>query len=280
MKKFTKIISIALALVMLFALTSCATDTADTTAAATDTKADTTPDTGDKTPDTDPVDVKGVYMGTYEKASAMGGTVAYSFAVELKADGYVFESSFIMGGTTYVRTETGAYTVDGEKITFTPAKADTNGEAEATLPAAAEGTIKDGKINVAFKLSMMASAPQDVELKYVAYPEAVGSYAGVFEKAAAMGTVLYSFDLELDPDLTYEFSSSFTMAGTSMTLTEKGTYKIDGEKISFTATETNGEAIATPVTFEGTIKDGTIKAEFQLSTMASARQEVEIKRGK
>ena len=276
-----KLIALLLAFVMLLSLVACGGNSNDPTVAPTDAPTGpastdpTDPAPSDPDPaDPAPVDVTGTYKGAYEKA-AMGSSVVYTYSIVLFDDmSYLFTSSFSMMGTDVVRLENGSYAVDGSKITFTVQAVD--GEIVAD-PTTTEGTIADGTIKAAFLLSSMASAAQEIEAKLVdpALEAAIGTYAGSYEKVAMGSTVVYNFAIVLFDDMSYLFTSAFSMMGEDVVRLENGSFALDGEKITFTVQAVDGEAVAEPTTAEGTLIDGTIKAAFLLSSMASAAQEIE-----
>ena len=68
-------------------------------------------------------------------------------------------------------------------------------------------------------------------------------------RAAAM-----TMSLELKADGTFSVTGQFGPEA----MTAAGTYKVDGEKITVTTTEEDGEAKEEPETFVGTLKDGRV----------------------
>ena len=96
----------------------------------------------------------GEYSATYEKVSAMAGTVIYSYVATIGEDGsFAYSVTFPMGDTVYegVSAE-GTYTLDGNKFTFTDS----------------EGNVTEGKLtenntlSIALKASAMATTPYEV----------------------------------------------------------------------------------------------------------------------
>ena len=118
-------------------------------------------------------------------------------------------------------------------------------------------------------------APSDPDPVDPAPVDVTGTYRGTYEKAAMGSSVVYTYSIVLFDDMSYLFTSSFSMMGTDMVRLENGSYAVDGSKITFTVQAVDGEIVAEPTTAEGTIADGTIKAAFLLSSMASAAQEIE-----
>ena len=279
-----KLIALLLVFVILLSLAACGSNSNDPTVAPTDAPTEPAPtDPTDPAPtdpdpvDPAPVDVTGTYKGTYEKA-AMGSTVVYTYHIVLTDDmSYSFCSAFSMMGEAVSRVEVGSYAVDGGKITFTAQTVDGEPVAE---PTTAEGTIADGTIKAALFLSAMASAAQEIEAKLVdpALEAAIGTYSGAYEKSAMGSTVEYSYSIVLNGDMSYTFTSAFSMMGEDVVRVENGSFALDGNKITFTAQTVDGEAVAEAAAVEGTIADGTIKAAFFLSAMASAAQEIEATR--
>lgn len=106
----------------------------------------------------------------------------------------------------------------------------------------------------------------------------LGTYVGTYEKVSPMaGTVNYNYEIALSYGMEYSFASSFSMMGSTYTITENGTFAIDGTKISFTATTKDGAAVENPVAVDGTIENKEITAAFKLSMMASEAQTVTAK---
>lgn len=106
----------------------------------------------------------------------------------------------------------------------------------------------------------------------------LGTYVGTYEKVSPMaGTVNYNYEITLSYGMEYSFTSSFSMMGATYTITENGTFAIDGTKISFTATTKDGAAVENPVAVDGTIENKEITAAFKLSMMASEAQTVTAK---
>ncbi len=182
----------------------------------------------------------GTYIGEFLKESAMAGNVLYSYELEL-GYGYVytFESSFAMGGTTYTWTETGHFTVDGTKITFTS-------DAEGATPA--EGTIADKKITAAFRLSQMGATPQEITAEFAPYADVAGQYSNFISK---MGTNFYTF-LTLKGNGVYTYEA---YAEGEKTCSDEGTFTVDGTKITLTS---NAEGAAP---MEATVENYTISGE-------------------
>lgn len=114
--------------------------------------------------------------------------------------------------------------------------------------------------------------------KAIKYEEYLGEYVGTYEKVSPMaGTVNYSYELVLNYGMEYSFASSFSMMGEIFTITESGSFAIDGTKITFTATTKDGKTVEEPVAVEGTVENKQITAAFKLSMMASEAQTVTAK---
>lgn len=205
-------------------------------------------------------DILGTYMGQYEKVSAMAGTVLYSYELSLGYGlEYTFSSSFAMGGDTYVRTEIGNFAVNGTEISFTAKVVD--GEAVENA-AAAVGSIVDGTIKAAFKLSKMASDPQEVEAKLAVYADYAGTYAGLYTKAMGPMVLSYNTVLKLDAFGGYQFSTIST-DDESVDYTEEGTYTAADGVITFLSNAEGAAAV------EATLTDYVINAKFPISSMVS-----------
>ena len=204
-------------------------------------------------------DIQGVYLGEYEKVSAMAGTVLYSYELTLgNGMEYTFSSSFSMMGNVFTRTEIGSFAVDGQKISFTALSVD--GEAVET-PAAVDGTIVDKTIKAAFKLSMMASEAQEIEARLGVYAEQAGVYAGLYEKQMGPMTLSYLTKLELDAFGGYKFSTASSSAPETVDYTEEGTYTVADGKFTFQSSAEGAAAV------EGTLANYVMQAKFPISQM-------------
>ena len=205
-------------------------------------------------------DIQGVYLGEYEKVSAMAGTVLYSYELVL-GNGleYTFSSSFSMMGSSFTRTETGTFAVDGQKITFTALSVD--GEAVET-PAAVEGTITDKTVKAPFKLSTMASEAQEVEARLGIYADQAGTYTGLYEKAMGPMVLSYLAELELDAFGGYKFATYSTSAPETADYTEEGTYTIGADgKFTFQSSVEGAAAM------EATLANYVLAAKFPITQM-------------
>ena len=215
-------------------------------------------------------DIQGTYLGEYEKVSAMAGNVLYSYELTL-GNGleYTFSSSFAMMGSTYTRTETGTFAIDGTKISFTALAVD--GEA-VEAPAAVDGTIADNKITAAFKLSAMASEAQEVEARLGIYAEVAGTYTGLYEKAMGPMVLSYGCKLELDAFGGYKFTTvSITDISAlnrpfdpeAVDYSEEGTYTYADGKFTLQSAAEGAEAK------EATLANYVLSAKFPISAMVS-----------
>ena len=204
-------------------------------------------------------DIQGVYLGEYEKVSAMAGTVLYSYELVL-GNGleYTFSSSFSMMGQVFTRTETGSFAVDGEKISFTALSVD--GEA-VEAPAAVDGTIVNKTIKAPFKLSMMASEAQEIEARLGVYAEQAGVYAGLYEKQMGPMTLSYLTKLELDAFGGYKFSTASASEPETVDYSEEGTYTVADGKFTFQSSAEGAAAV------EGTLTNYVMQAKFPISQM-------------
>lgn len=189
----------------------------------------------------------------------MAGTVAYSFELTLgNGMEYTFSSSFSMMGSSFTRTETGSFAVDGSKISFTAMSVD--GEA-VEAPAAVDGTIADKTIKAPFKLSMMASEAQEIEARLGVYAEQAGVYSGVYEKQMGPMTLSYLTKLELDAFGGYKFSTASASEPDSVDYTEEGTYTVAGDKFTFQSSAEGAAAV------EGTLANYVMSVKFPISQM-------------
>lgn len=118
--------------------------------------ADTTP--AETTPAEEPSVIytitPGIYMASYEKVSAMAGTVVYNYVATILDDGtFAYSVAFEMGGAYQEGVSAaGTYKVDGNTFTFTDS----------------EGNVIEGKLTaentltISLKASTMAKDPYEV----------------------------------------------------------------------------------------------------------------------
>lgn len=212
-------------------------------------------------------DILGSYLGEYEKVSAMAGTVLYSYELVLGYGmEYTFSSSFSMMGNTYTRVETGSFEVNGGDISFTAKVVD--GEA-VEAPATLNGTIADQTIKAPFKLSVMASEPQEVEARLGVYAEYAGTYTGLYEKAMGPMLLSYTTVLKLDAFGGYHFTTISTSDG-EVDYTEEGTYTVTDGKFYFTSSAEGAVAM------EATLENYVMTAQFPISSMTSKTAELKL----
>lgn len=201
----------------------------------------------------------GEYVGTYEKVSAMAGTVNYSYELDLSYGmEYTFASSFSMMGGTYTLKESGTFAIDGTKISFT---ATTRDDAAVENPTTVEGTIENKEITAAFKLSMMASEAQTITAKYAIYSDVAGTYTGKIEKAMGPMTLVYDTKLVIDAFGGYKYTT--TNSDGEEDYTEEGTFVAENGVIKFTSNAEGATAV------EGTYNNYTITTKFPMSAMVS-----------
>ncbi len=203
----------------------------------------------------------GSYYGSYTKESAMAGTVVYDFQLDLTyGSKYTFASSFTMGTTSMTRTETGTFDVNGKEISFTAL--DVDGEKVET-PAAVKGSIEDKVIKAAFKLSMMASAPQEIEAKFGTHSEWAGTYTAAYEKTMGMGamsvTIARICTLKLDAFGGYTYTAVDMDDPTKVEFTEAGTYTVADGKLSFKSSADGASAV------EGAYSNYVLTTKFPIS---------------
>lgn len=122
---------------------------------------DTTP--ADTTPAEEPSVVytiaPGAYMASYEKVSAMAGTVVYNYTATILEDGtFAYGVSFEMGGAYQEGVSAvGTYTLNGNTFTFTDS----------------EGNVTEGKLTgdntlvISLKASAMAKDPYEVTFELI-----------------------------------------------------------------------------------------------------------------
>ena len=207
-------------------------------------------------------DILGTYMGTYEKASAMAGTVKYSYELVLGYGlEYTFTSSFDMGGTTYTRTEAGNFENNAAEITFTAATV--NGE-KAEGAAAVKGSIADKTVKAAFKLSDMASEAQEIEAKLAVYADVAGTYTGMYTKSGMGGMNLsYGVTLELDAFGGYKYATFDLNDSSNKAYEEKGSYTYENGKFKFTSDAEGATAV------DATYANYVLTASFRINSMVS-----------
>ena len=203
-------------------------------------------------------DILGAYLGEYVKESAMAGTVNYSFELVLDYGlEYTFSSSFAMGGGVYTRTEIGNFAVNGSEISFTALVVD--GEA-VEAPATLNGTIADNTIKAPFKLSKMASEPQEVEAKLGVYAAHAGTYTGLYAKQMGPMILSYKVVLELDAFGGYKYSTIST-SDDAVDYTEEGTYTVADGKFAFTSNAEGAAAV------EGALANYVMNVKLPISAM-------------
>ena len=267
MKNFMKLTALLLVLLLVLPLAvACSNKNADPNNTNTNTPGE---ENSDPVDNTKYADIAGEYL---LDASNLGMPIKRY--IKVSADG-----KFVIGTDRTYTSLKGDGTVGNSGDTYMFLYSDSTNESPKTA------TFKFEGVNMVFSTSVpigTASVSPNAETgelpvaKKLVHEEYLGTYAGSFDKVSAMGTVPYTFELVLGYGLEYTFSSSFSMMNTSMTLTESGTFAIDGDKITFTATEKDGEAVAEPTAVEGTIADKKITAAFKLSAMASAAETVEM----
>lgn len=269
MKKFLRLVSLVLVMLMVFSVVACSGNTTNSTD-------DSTADTSDKTPDTDTSKYADI-AGEYVLDGANLG-MPMKWYVKVEANG-----NFTIATKRDYASVKGQGKVGNEGDTYMFLYADSTAEAPKTATFKFDGANMVFSTNVpigAASLSPNADENKYPTAKRIANEDILGTYMGTYEKAAGpMGTVVYSYELTLNVGLEYAFTSSFAMGGKTYSRVEEGNFKVNGGAISFTAKTVDGEAIAAEniTTVDGTIADKTIKAAFKLSAMASAAQEIEAK---
>ena len=145
------------------------------------------------------------------------------------------------GGTEYVIVEKGSFDVNAGEITFTPATIDD----EAVTVDPVKGTIADGKITAAFKLSKMAGDRQAVDAKFAVYADVAGTYVAQYYKEMG-GTVLdYTVELAIDAFGGYKYASynNAADAAAGAAYAEEGTYTYENGKFTLTANTEGAAAV-------------------------------------
>ena len=205
--------------------------------------------------------VAGTYGAEYTKESAMAGTVVYKYTAVLGADNtFSYSVKFDMKGTAYDgASASGTYKVEGNKFTFTDSEGNVT---EGVLTA-------DNTFKISLKASAMASTPYEVTFTEKVFTVAAGTYGAEYTKESAMaGTVVYKYTAVLGADNTFSYSVKFDMKGTAYDgASASGTYKVEGNKFTFTDSEGN-------VTEGVLTADNTFKISLKASAMASTPYEV------
>lgn len=203
----------------------------------------------------DAKDYYGVYAGGHA-AGGMGGKVAYTYSVELKADGsYELKSYFVMGDDLYEFIETGAYVLDMAAGTFviTPEGKDAvNGSLNA-----------DGTITVGVKPSQMASQRTEAVLT-----RSTSAVAGVY-KAALKGAAVINATLYLDHQGGYAYLA--VPEGDGEAVHENGSYSVNGGDITFKIADSD-------TTFAGKTEAGQVSASFVVSAKMGMRMEIKVEK--
>ena len=266
MKTMLRIMAMLLVFVMLFAFAAC------TPAENADPNAPTDPDAPQQ-----PNDACAAIAGEYLLDGANLG-MPMKWYIKVTADG-----KFVIATTREYTAVKGEGSVGSKDGTYMFVYSDSTAEAPKTATFTMEGKNMTFSTSIpigAASLSPNLDEGQYPTAKIIACEDIQGAYLGEYEKESAMaGSVVYSYELVLGNGLEYTFSSSFSMMGSVYTRTETGSFAVDGQKISFTALNVDGEAVETPTAVEGTIADKTIKAAFKLSMMASEAQEIEARLG-
>ena len=274
MKKLLKSIAMLLVFAMLFAFAACAAPSTPSGSTPQGTTP-STPSQGDPS-GSEGTDCSAI-AGEYLLDGANLG-MPMKWYIKVTADG-----NFVISTARDYATVKGEGVVGGKDGTYMFMYSDSTSEAPKTATFTMEGKNMVFSTNIpigAASLSPNLDEGVYPTAKLIAHEDIQGTYLGEYEKVSAMaGTVLYSYALVLGNGLEYSFSSAFSMMGEVYTRTETGTFAVDGQKITFTALNVDGEAVETPAAVEGTIADKTIKAAFKLSAMASEAQEVEAHLG-
>ena len=100
----------------------------------------------------------GIYMASYEKVSAMAGTVVYNYVATVLEDGtFAYSVSFEMGGAYQEGVSAvGTYALNGNTFTFTDSEGNVT---EGKL-------IADNTLVISLKASTMAKDPYEVTFEF------------------------------------------------------------------------------------------------------------------
>ena len=271
MKKFTRIMSLMLVFCMLFAMVACGGDAKDTTAnTVADNTQDTAKDNTDTTPDQKFDDIAGEYL---LDASNLG--MPMKWYIKITADG-----KFQISTARDYATLKGEGTVGGKDGTYMFVYSDSTNEApkQATFTFKGKNMVFSTNVPIG-AASVSPKEDQYPTAKFIANEDILGTYLGSYAKEAMGSSIVYNFSLDLVIGNEYTFTSSVAMGGTTLTLVENGSFDVNGTEITFTPAMLDGTAVENAEAVKGSIADKTIKAAFQLSSMAKARQEIEAKFG-
>jgi uncharacterized lipoprotein NlpE involved in copper resistance len=191
-------------------------------------------------------DYLGEYVGTVE-TQAMNSTLTYSITLTLSYGAeYTLESVFTVMGEEQVYTQTGTFAIDGGKITVTPK------DGEAT-----EGTISSDKtIAIQSLVSAQGKEKKDLTLKPATTPDQAGTYTGI--KTLNMGAMSMVADATLKLDKQGGYTYVAKMEGEE-DYTEKGTFTVDGAKLTFKSDAEGAEAV------EGKLENDVLTCKFKIS---------------
>ena len=188
----------------------------------------------------------GDYVGTVE-TSAMNTTITYAVTLSLGYGAeYTLESVFTVMGEEQVYTETGTFAIDSGKITVTPK------DGEAT-----EGSISSDKtIAIQALVSAQSKEKKDLTLKPATTPDQAGTYTGI--KVLNMGSMSMSANATLTLDKQGGYTYTAKMEGEE-DYTEKGTFTVDGTKLTFTSDAEGAEPV------EGSLENDVLTCKFRIS---------------
>lgn len=130
-----------------------------------------------------------------------------------------------------------------------------------------------------FSGNMTATTAMAAEQRESAAVEA-GTYVGSYTRTiAAMGmSIEYVYSLEMKKDLTYAYTVSYDMMGTTYGNEEVGTYTVEGDTVTFMPSK---DQYVHPDTHTGTTKNGQLAAVNRyISDKASAPQEIQLQMAK
>ena len=130
-----------------------------------------------------------------------------------------------------------------------------------------------------FSGNMTATTAMAAEQRESAAVEA-GTYVGSYTRTiAAMGmSIEYVYSLEMKKDLTYAYTVSYDMMGTTYGNEEVGTYTVEGNTVTFTPSK---DQYVHPDAHTGTTKNGQLAAVNRyISDKASAPQEIQLQMAK
>ncbi|MBQ9747781.1 MAG: hypothetical protein IJV98_03250 [Clostridia bacterium] len=276
-----RILTIALALLMVLSVASCGGNDTATTTTTEQTPVQTT--TGEQTPVTPAVNEGEFKAGVYTATSSYASgemNMTWNFVLTLKADG----TFNVTDGTTEKGAGTYALVSDHYELSYSD-------ERKGSFVVQKDGTLKmtsDFPYGIA---TIQLALVGDIVFTYegevpaeggneggneeggesdTAYTLTAGAYAVDYVKESAMGAVVYSYKATVGADGTFSYNVSFDMGGTTYAgSAASGTYTLVGNVFTFTDTEGN-------VTVGKVTANDVLNISLSASSMAKVPYEVNL----